>query len=371
MLFSKNIKTQCMCAKKTSVARNLRPFEDEVAVDDFAHSPFNKLILDAFKIFPINQNVNKLSYNNHDSAVTIADIATSPLDLKEAFYLALAQIHKNPNRKLTIAGREVLVIASAINGCLYSWHDLYHLGSDVLEGAILDSLCLQWGIDPARLAAKLSVAPISVLQEVVADVQEAWRHHKGAGFFPFLESRHYRFLPLTGSEFDAEHPCVVAASLADGSIVSDRKSSHVSSQAIMPVTAALARVDPHGRHFIQEEVKFPEIVGTTACVSTSSSDEIFLAQRPGRCGLTRFVKGREPEPCDTVFVVLKNIRPCRYLLVTGFVGHRPEPEPWDKRAFGFAKNPAVAQERSVKFWTEHALVYDPVMIVPGSERAEV
>jgi hypothetical protein len=95
-----------------------------------------------------------------------------------------------------------------------------------------------------------------------------------------------------------------------------------------------------------------------------------MAQRPHRRGPTRFVKGREPEPCDTVFVALKKIRLHRYLLVTGFVGERPEPEPWDERAFSFSKDPGAARERSKRFWSDHALVYDPDVIVPGTEQPE-
>ena len=135
--------------------------------------------------------MNNLTHNNHDSAVTIADIAKSSIKLQKSFDRHLAQLHGNPSSEITIAKKELLLITSAIQGCTYNRGNLRCLGSDVLEEAAHNLGYPEFGIDAGILAAKLSVAPIGVLQAVIADVQEAWKHHKGGHFFAFLESRNY------------------------------------------------------------------------------------------------------------------------------------------------------------------------------------
>jgi hypothetical protein len=86
-------------------------------------------------------------------------------------------------------------------------------------------------------------------------------------------------------------------------------------------------------------------------------DEIVFAKRPGRFGLTRFVKNRKPEPCSKVVVILKKGNYDEVVLVTAFVGHRPEPEPWDRNATA----------KSQAFWSTRALVWGSEPIVPGTE----
>ncbi len=278
------------------------------------------------------------------------------------------KIRKDPRRKLEISGMEVLVIASARKGQYYQIPTVQDFIEEVWEEGALDSLYLQLGVSLEEIVAKLLVAPLSVIQEVIADIQEAWRHRTD-DFGEFLTSRSYKFFPVFDRDLEELDLCISTGSLADGSVVCDRSPSHVREEDVYLVHKALARIDPRGRRFIEEEVRFPEIVGYSDCVTTNPGDEIVLAQRPGRHGLTRFVKGRAPEPCDSVFLVLKNVRPKRYVLITGFVGRRPRPEPWDERAFGFSRNPAEARKLSRAFWAEHALVYKPDQIVPGTERA--
>ncbi len=136
--------------------------------------------------------------------------------------------------------------------------------------------------------------------------------------------------------------------LASGEAVIDRFNSHnhVGVSPLLP--EALAKIDSKGRQFLVEEVVFDHIIGETVCVATGPGDEIVYAKRPKRWGLTRFVRNRKPEPCSAMTVILKrdDYEPY-YVLITAFVGHRPEPEPWDRNANG----------NSRAFWSSHALVW--------------
>lgn len=108
------------------------------------------------------------------------------------------------------------------------------------------------------------------------------------------------------------------------------------------------------------------MVGETICIAVSEGDEIVFAQRPGRRGLTKFVRNRNPEPCRYVTVVLKRI-PEGYLLVTGFIGRKAEPEPWDDRHFQQQADPAAAETKARAFWEKRALVMGIEQNIPGTE----
>lgn len=153
----------------------------------------------------------------------------------------------------------------------------------------------------------------------------------------------------------------VVGRLASGEPVYDRHRSHVHDDVGEILPAALAKVNAAGRRFFIEEVDFGRPVGETICVATGPGDEIVYAQRPRRLGQTRFVKNRDPEPCSAVTVILKRDDfEDYYVLITAFVGHRPEPEPWDRNA----------TEWSVAFWTSHALVWGYEDVVSGTETTE-
>lgn len=92
-------------------------------------------------------------------------------------------------------------------------------------------------------------------------------------------------------------------------------------------------------------------------VATHPGDQIVYAQRVGRAGLTRFVKNRAAEHCSSFVVVLKAGDGGEFVCMTAYVGHRAEPEPWDE----------MATEKSVAFWSSHALLWGSEPIVPGTE----
>lgn len=150
----------------------------------------------------------------------------------------------------------------------------------------------------------------------------------------------------------------IGMSLASGQPVYDRHNSHVHENVTRLLPAAFAKVNAQGRKFLIEEVTFDQIVGETVCVPTTDADEIVWAKRPKRFGHSRFVKNRKPEPCDKVVVILKKDDfEDYYVLITAFIGHRPEPEPWDRNANG----------NSLTFWNSRALVWGSEPTIPGTE----
>jgi hypothetical protein len=146
--------------------------------------------------------------------------------------------------------------------------------------------------------------------------------------------------------------------IASGEVVVVRHASHLHADVERLLPEALGRIRSEGRDFLVEEIDFGRLVGETVCVTTGSGDQIVFAKRPKRFGLSRFVKNRNPEPCSTVVVILKKAEEVgAYVLITAFVGHRPEPEPWDRNA--------TANSRS--FWSSHALVWGSEPTIPKTE----
>lgn len=152
--------------------------------------------------------------------------------------------------------------------------------------------------------------------------------------------------------------------LKSGRQVHDRlKGSHFETHAkaqpelAAVLTEALSRIDPNGRAFLVAEAQMGHVVGNTSMVKTTANDDIVFAQRPNRKGLTRFARGRDGEPTESVTVVLQE-REGAYDLISAWVGRPAAPEPWDKRA---------DPETSIAFWSSHALVWGSEEVVPGTE----
>lgn len=155
--------------------------------------------------------------------------------------------------------------------------------------------------------------------------------------------------------------------LKSGEDVIDRYQSHLHESVLSHLPTALARIDSRGRKFLVEEVSFDSPIGETICVPTGLGDEIVFAKRPKRFGLTRFVKNRAAEPCSSVVVILKADDNGGYILITAFVGCRPEPEPWDSRNFSQQANPQKAEQLAREFWNSHALVWGCEEVIPNTE----
>lgn len=110
--------------------------------------------------------------------------------------------------------------------------------------------------------------------------------------------------------------------------------------------------------FIEIEHHFSNVIGKTSCVTVDDSDHILYAKRKGRDGFTKFVKNREPVECNSIFAVFKRTS-FGYLIITIFIGEKAGREPWDN----------YATEEDVRFWENHALIYNKNEIIRGTERS--
>ena len=139
---------------------------------------------------------------------------------------------------------------------------------------------------------------------------------------------------------------------ADGKVVVDRCNSHLHSDVEAIIFDVLTMINTNGIEFVEVEIDLGRIIGTTSCVQTTKDDIIVFAQRLNRKGLTRFVLDRQKEPTSKIMVVLKKTASFNeYVLITAFLGNKPEVEPWDTRA----------TSASLEFWSKRALVWgDPV-----------
>lgn len=108
--------------------------------------------------------------------------------------------------------------------------------------------------------------------------------------------------------------------------------------------------------FIEIEHQFTKVIGKTSCVRVDDSDHILYAKRKGRDGFTKFVKNREPVDCNSIFAVLKRTS-IGYLIITIFIGKKAGREPWD----------IYATDEDVRFWENHALIYNKNEIIRGTE----
>jgi hypothetical protein len=135
--------------------------------------------------------------------------------------------------------------------------------------------------------------------------------------------------------------------LLSGELVVDRYNSHSHHESDL-LERALSKVDSRDRGFVAKDVDMGEQVGVSTCVETRDKDEIIYAYRPKRNGPTRFVMDREPMPSDSIVVILKRDEdPRKMVLISSWVGHLNEPEPWDPHA----------TENSQTFWNSHALIW--------------
>jgi hypothetical protein len=156
-------------------------------------------------------------------------------------------------------------------------------------------------------------------------------------------------------QFPKAQPTRLVGYSKDGQSVFDRPNSHhhLSEELLRE---AISKATLGNEAFLKIRVHMGRIVGVSTCVATTDKDRICFARRINRRGLTRFVRGREAEPCASVILIFKRIDH-GYLLITGFVGDSAEPEPWDEKA----------SAQSVEFWSTHALIWGSEEVSPETE----
>jgi hypothetical protein len=130
---------------------------------------------------------------------------------------------------------------------------------------------------------------------------------------------------------------------------------------------AIGKINGTGRPVIIGVVKFDHVVGLTNLVPTCDGDQIVFAQCKGAAGMTRYVHGRKPEPCDTVVIILAALqkRTDCYRVVRAFIGPKPEPEFWDDHSHVLDEEREIEESRqaSLDFWggpsgPGHAWIYN-------------
>ncbi len=134
----------------------------------------------------------------------------------------------------------------------------------------------------------------------------------------------------------------------------------------------LAKVSlpPGLQNFALVQVDFGESIGLTRLVKTAGADRIVHAQREGALGMTRFVLGREPEPCNSVTIELVPAvgQANAYRLIDAFIGEKPEAEPWDiQHLHLYPDGYGIAIQRSLQYWggpkgDGHAWLWEPDVI---------
>jgi len=70
-----------------------------------------------------------------------------------------------------------------------------------------------------------------------------------------------------------------------------------------------------------------------------------------------------------IFLLLRrdNERANRHVPITGFVGCKPEPCPWDEKALSRSERPSETMQRAVEFRKADALAYDRYLILARTE----
>ena len=134
----------------------------------------------------------------------------------------------------------------------------------------------------------------------------------------------------------------------------NRHHIHVALDQILP--AIIDRITNRREAFIELTHDFKFIIGKSTCVETNSQDTILYAIRNGRVGHSRFVLNRLPEDTTSVFAAFKRTQ-IGYMIVTIFRSSKAEREPFDP----------LASNSSLRFWRNHALIYNPDLIIKGSE----
>ena len=149
--------------------------------------------------------------------------------------------------------------------------------------------------------------------------------------------------------------------LASGEEVLDRHGSHLHGGVKALLSTAFNKIESGGKAFLVEEVDFGQPIGETICIATEPGDQIIYAKRPRRFGHSRFVLNRTAEQCSSLVIILKKAEDDDfYICITAFVGHKAEPEPWDRNA----------TEQSETFWSTHALIWGSEETIPRTQKAE-
>lgn len=165
---------------------------------------------------------------------------------------------------------------------------------------------------------------------------------------------------------------LVVGVLASGEKVYDRPNGHIHDTVRKDLEEILSRIDSKGKDSVMDSVSLEGKTWKSFKVAINQEkdkENLFLARRNNRKGLSPFVKNREPEITDTVTVILAKNDTGRnggvegYTVITAFSGDLAMREPWDPYFFG-GKTKEEKEERkreqneSLEYWSNYAFVPD-------------
>lgn len=115
---------------------------------------------------------------------------------------------------------------------------------------------------------------------------------------------------------------------------------------------ALAQVDTNRELRVTRTVDLKRVIGLTDCVPVGPEDTIEYVRLNGMFGRVPVVRTRKREPSQLITFTLYMRHGTFYELVEAYVGEKRPPYPWDPTL-----TTAEADAESIKFWSEHALVF--------------
>lgn len=154
----------------------------------------------------------------------------------------------------------------------------------------------------------------------------------------------------------------------DQKLVFVTPNSMIARAAVPYVQSALARLTTYNRHNVVREVEFDHPIGNTFVVETTPDDRVVWAQRIGHSGWSRCVLDREPEPCNFITIVMKAYSGNKnhYRLNLVCVGRRRQKEFQELHSHREDKDFTLLVKLSRSYWANHAFIFQPKLIVPGS-----
>ncbi len=172
--------------------------------------------------------------------------------------------------------------------------------------------------------------------------------------------------------------------LASGEKVYDRPNGHIHETIRGDLPQALLEINAKGQDKIIETVTLEGKTWKSFKVSIDpekDKEDLFLARRTSRAGLSTFVKNREPGETNQMVVILsKNDGKFGvadgYTVITAFSGDMAPREPWDAYFNGGTTEDEKTKrrqekEKSLEYWSRHAFIPDDkeFPIDQGTEQA--
>jgi hypothetical protein len=102
--------------------------------------------------------------------------------------------------------------------------------------------------------------------------------------------------------------------------------------------------------FFSKTIEMGRSVGGCDCVQTSDADVAFYEKRPGRRWMSRFVRGREPDPCSKI-TVIGTVNGDSLRVISAWIGG-PAPREEGDSSIDSAADRKISQD----FWSTHALI---------------